>query len=186
MTTVLIAGSINIKNLNPKVKERIGNIVNSDFEVIVGDANGADSSIQECLLNLGRTDTTVYCSGTKVRNNIGSWPVVNVESRHAEGTRAFFTAKDLEMARVADFGLMIWDAKTTGTLSNVLELLSRKKKTVVFVNKEKTFITVGTVGQLESLVGFMSEHAKKKANEKINLIDRIMSLKNEQSDMFDS
>jgi len=43
------------------------------------------------------------------------------------------------MADVADYGLMIWDAKSTGTLSNVIELLKRKKKAVVFVNKEKTF-----------------------------------------------
>lgn len=47
MTTVFIAGSINIKNLDPKVKERINNIVASDFEVVVGDAGGADTSIQE-------------------------------------------------------------------------------------------------------------------------------------------
>ncbi len=53
MTTVFIAGSINIKNLDPKVKERINNIVASDFEVVVGDAGGADTSIQEYLLSLG-------------------------------------------------------------------------------------------------------------------------------------
>ena len=47
------------------------------------------------------------------------------------------------MAEAADYGLMIWDAKSTGTLSNVIELLSRKKKSLVFVNKEKEFKVVG-------------------------------------------
>ncbi|MEG0118158.1 MAG: hypothetical protein RR748_08660 [Pseudomonas sp.] len=57
MTTVFIAGSINIKNLDPKVKERINNIVASDFEVVVGDAGGADTSIEEYLLSLVRSRT---------------------------------------------------------------------------------------------------------------------------------
>ena len=53
MTTVFIAGSMNIKHLHPKVKERIENIVTSEFDVVVGDADGADTSIQQCLLALG-------------------------------------------------------------------------------------------------------------------------------------
>jgi hypothetical protein len=182
MTTVFISGSMNIKHLNPKVKERIENIVTSDFDVVVGDADGADTSIQNLLASLGCSKTTVYCSGSNPRNNVGNWPIRTVETKHSEGTRAFFTAKDLVMAKVADFGLMIWDTKSTGTLSNVIELLSCKKKSVIFVNKDKAFQTVGTVEQLEQLVGCMSDNAKQKANEKIKLFDRINSLK--QMDLF--
>ena len=111
MTTVFIAGSINIKNLDPKVKERINNIVASDFEVVVGDAGGADSSIQEYLLSLEASRTTVFCSGPVPRNNLGQWPARTVASKHSKGSRAFFTEKDLVMAEAADYGLMIWDAK---------------------------------------------------------------------------
>lgn len=182
MTTVFISGSMNIKHLDPKVKGRIENIVASDFDVVVGDADGADSSIQNYLLSLGCLKATVYCSGSRPRNNVGNWPVRSVETKHSEGSRAFFTAKDLVMAEVADFGLMVWDTKSTGTLSNVIELLTLNKKSVVFVNKEKTFRTVGTVEQLEELVCCMSDHAKNKANEKIRLSDRIISLK--QLDLF--
>jgi hypothetical protein len=184
MTKVFIAGSMNIKHLDPKVKERIDNIVASDFEVTVGDADGADTAIQWHLFNLGKSKTTVFCSGARPRNNIGEWPVHAVETRLAEGSRAFFTAKDLQMAEIADYGLMIWDTKSTGTLSNVIELLARKKKSVVFVNKEKMFKTVGTPQQLEELVACMSEHSKRKADEKIGLYDRIESLKHEQTQMF--
>lgn len=184
MTKVFIAGSMNIKHLDPKVKERIDNIVASDFEVTVGDADGADTAIQWHLFNIGGSKTTVFCSGSRPRNNVGEWPVHVVKTKLAEGSRAFFTAKDLQMAEVADFGLMIWDTKSTGTLSNVIELLARKKKSVVFVNKEKTFKTVGTPGQLEELVAYMSDHAKRKADEKIRLFDRIDSLKHEQAQMF--
>jgi len=184
MTTVFIAGSMNIKRLDPKVKERLDNIVASEFDVVVGDADGVDTSIQQYLLGLGSSKITVYCSGSSPRNNVGEWAVSVVKTKHSEGSRAFYTAKDLVMAEVADFGLMIWDAKSTGTLSNVIELLTRKKKTVIFVNKEKSFKTVGTVVQLEELVDCMSEHAKLKANEKIRLFEKIESLKHVQSQMF--
>jgi hypothetical protein len=88
------------------------------------------------------------------------------------------------MAEIADFGLMIWDTKSTGTLSNVIELLVRKKKSVVFVNKAKSFKNISTVEELDELLSYMSEHAKQKADEKIRLFDRISSLKHEQVQMF--
>jgi len=180
-TKVFIAGSMNIKNLDPEVKQRIDKIIEQGLEVLIGDADGADTSVQSHLFNQGGMRATVFCSGTSPRNNVGDWPIEPVVTNHAEGSRAFFTAKDLRMAEVADYGLMIWDAKSTGTLSNVIELLSRNKKSVVFVNKAKAFRNIGTVEQLEELVGFMSEHAKKKADEKIGLLNRIESLKSEKA-----
>lgn len=77
---------------------------------------------------------------------------------------------------------MIWDAKSTGTLRNVIELLRRKKKSVVFVNKTKQFQTVADVTQLERLLSFMSESAMRIADEKIRLHDKINELRHEQSD----
>lgn len=184
MTTVFIAGSMNIRHLDSEVQERIRNIVASEFEVVVGDADGADASIQQILLSLGTSKTTIYCSGNIPRNNAGKWPIRTVATKHMEGSRAFYTAKDIVMAEVADFGLMIWDTKSTGTLSNVIELLTRKKKSVVFINKEKRFKTISSVEQLEELIGHMSPHAKQTADKKIKLMDRINTLKHEQNDMF--
>jgi hypothetical protein len=183
-TKVFIAGSMNIKHLDSKVKARIDNILTQDFEVVVGDADGADTSVQAYLFGNGTRRVTVFCSGQSPRNNVGNWPVQRVESSHAEGSRAFFTAKDLRMAEIADFGLMIWDTKSTGTLSNVIELLVRKKKSVVFVNKAKSFKNIATAEQLDELLSYMSEHAKQKADEKIKLFARISLLKHEQLQMF--
>ncbi|CAE6811507.1 hypothetical protein R69658_05426 [Paraburkholderia aspalathi] len=184
MPTVFIAGSITIKLLDVKVKECIDKIVKSNYDVLVGDADGADTSIQQYLSESAVERAIVYCSGWTPRNNLGNWTVHHVETSHAPGSRAFFTAKDLEMAKAADYGLMIWDAKSTGTLSNVIELLRRKKKARVFVNKDKVFKDVGDVAQLEQLVSRMSEAALKKADAKIRLFEKINTLKHEQSDMF--
>ncbi len=183
MTTVFIAGSISISRLHEKVKKRIANVVTSDLDVVVGDADGADTSIQDCLLDSGARHVTVYCSGDQPRNNVADWPVKNVYSHANPGSRAFYTAKDLEMARASDYGLMIWDCKSTGTLSNVIELLKGEKKSVVFVNKNKDFVTVSDVSGLENLLTFMSDHARAKAEEKIGLSSKIATISRKQFDL---
>ena len=176
MKTVFIAGSISISRLHEKVQERINNIVSQDLNVVVGDADGADKSIQECLRAYYASKVTVYCTGAAPRNNIANWPVHHVQSKARAGTRAFFTAKDLEMAKKSDFGLMVWDCKSTGTLSNVIELLKAKKKAVVFVNKNKDFVTISDKSGLDNLLQFMSENARSKAEEKIGLSAKIAAL----------
>lgn len=180
MTTVFIAGSISISRLHKKVQERIGKIVSSDLDVVVGDADGADTSIQKCLNDYQAEKVTVYCTGDLPRNNVAGWPVHNVYSKAKAGSRAYFTAKDLEMARKSDYGLMVWDCKSTGTLSNVIELLREKKKSVVFVNKSSDFIKVSDKAGLDLLVAFMSTHARAKADEKINLSSVIADISQEQ------
>ena len=180
MTTVFIAGSISISRLHAKVQARINKIVSSNFNVVVGDADGADSSIQECLRNYQANNVTVYCTGDTPRNNIADWSVHRVYSKAKVGSRAYFTAKDIEMAHSSDYGLMIWDCKSTGTLSNIIELLREKKKSVVFINKEKDFVTISDIPGLEQLLTFMSPHARNKAEEKIDLTAKIASLSHEQ------
>lgn len=180
MTTVFIAGSISISRLHEKVIDRISKIVSSDFDVVVGDADGADTSIQECLHKYRAGKVTVYCTGDFPRNNVAKWPIHKVVSNAKAGTRAYFTAKDVEMARDSDYGLMVWDCKSTGTLSNVIELLRGRKKSVVFVNKNKDFMNVSDVDGLERLVALMSDHARAKAEEKIGLTARLASIAHEQ------
>lgn len=184
MATVFIAGSIKIKRLDKAVKDRLDRIIDLKFDIVVGDADGADTSIQSHLFEREAKLVTVFCSGEKPRNNVGEWKIRKIKTQHTPGTRSFFTAKDIEMARAADYGFMIWDAKSTGTLSNVIELLQQKKKTVVFVNKEKVFLTVGGTDQLDELIGHMSAHALSDADQKIKLRSRVEALRHEQHEIF--
>tara|TARA_R110000868_G_scaffold11792_1_gene57542 strand:- start:1120 stop:1731 length:612 start_codon:yes stop_codon:yes gene_type:complete len=84
------------------------------------------------------------------------------------------------MARKSDYGLMIWDCKSTGTLSNVIELLKEKKKSVVFVNKNTDFITISDKEGLDHLLTFMSAHARAKAENKIGLSSKMASIEHKQ------
>ncbi|EGJ19523.1 hypothetical protein RSWS8N_15224 [Cereibacter sphaeroides WS8N] len=180
MTTVFVAGSIKIKRLDPRFVDRIKNIVSDRLAVIVGDATGADTSIQTELTKLAAENVTVYCSGYEPRNNVGNWKVKPIHSSEEPGTRAYFTAKDKAMAADADFGLMLWDAASAGTLNNVLELVGGGKKCVVFINKEKTFLNIKEPKDLSSLVAFMSSGARTQAEKKIGLSKRLSQLENPQ------
>lgn len=178
--TVFIAGSIAISRLHPLVCDRIVRAVDRDMAVVVGDADGADTAIQRVLAARQAASVTVYCSGDRPRNNVGDWPVEHVYPDAPAGTRRWFTAKDIAMAGAADYGLMIWDSRSTGTLSNVIELLGAGKKSVVFVNKHKEFITISDLVGLERLIGVMSDTARGKAERKIHLAERISALRHQQ------
>ncbi|WP_204369079.1 hypothetical protein [Methylocucumis oryzae] len=96
----------------------------------------------------------------------------------------FFTAKDIKMAEDCDYGLMVWDAESTGTLNNAIELLKRKKISLVYINKVKKFLKIKEASDLEKLVSYMSDSAFKKADKKLNLRGKIESFKNEQISLF--
>ncbi|WP_243489227.1 hypothetical protein [Massilia violaceinigra] len=176
MTTVLIAGSIKIKHLPDEVQARIVNILSLHYDVVVGDAGGADSAVQQFLADQGAARVTVYCSGERPRNNIGGWPVHQVTSYHAKRSRAWFTAKDVAMAQAADLGLMVWDGVSTGTLSNVVELLARKRNSLVFTNTDRQFHRILSVEHLQALVASMAVAARAKADTRIDLSARIEGL----------
>jgi hypothetical protein len=176
MTTVFVAGSISIKRLHPAFVAKLDRVLAEGFHVIVGDADGADSSIQKVLADRKAINVTVFCSGEAPRNNLGDWPVRHVQTHAEPGTRAFFTAKDREMARSADYGLMLWDTKSTGTLTNIFELAERARTTRVFVNKAKKFLTVRDSDGIEQLISLMSEGARKKAEQKIGLSRKLAKL----------
>ena len=57
-------------------------------------------------------------SGETMSGDVDKWPVHSVTSDLAPGVRAYFTARDVAIvAEAADYGLMMWDATSTGTLS---------------------------------------------------------------------
>lgn len=176
MSKVFISGSINIKSLDEKVKSRLNNVIASGLDVLIGDAGGVDKSVQQYFKQHNFAEVTVYCTGSAPRNNDGQWPVVNVEPPVKTKSRAYFTAKDLKMADDSDFGLMIWDCKSPGTLSNVIELLKKKKKSVVYASSEKSFFNITNTSDLKKLVMLMDEDALLEANKKVSLDKKLASL----------
>ena len=174
---IFISGSMAIKKIDAQVTERMDHIMRSEFSILLGDANGVDASIQRELHVKRYRNVAIYCSGDRARNNIGGWHVEKIMTGQTKNRREFFTAKDIQMAKDCDYGLMIWDSKSVGTLSNVYELVSRGKKSRVFVNKQKIFVTVADSDGFQRLISMMAPDSFEKADKKIQLKKKLEGLK---------
>jgi hypothetical protein len=117
----------------------------NDYLVLIGDANGADKSMQAYFAARNYRNVVVFCAGDKCRNNIGSWETRHIRPEQDKKDFTFYATKDLEMAKQADYGFMIWDAQSKGTLHNVISLLRNGKKVLVYFSPDKAFFTLKRV-----------------------------------------
>lgn len=145
MTTVFLGGSRKITKLPTTVADRLDTIISSGFDIVVGDAPGADKALQKYLLDASYEKVTVYCSGDGCRNNLGEWHQNLVSAGKETKGFKFFAAKDREMAKLADFGLMIWDGQSPGTVLNVLRLIKAGKKAVLIDTPQKAAFNFTTL-----------------------------------------
>ena len=140
MSTVFIGGSRKISRLPAEVIARIDRMIAQDFGIVVGDANGADKAVQSYLASRSHPRVEVFCSGDSPRNNVGRWPVRAVAVPRGARGFAFYTVKDRVMADEADYGLMIWDGESVGTLVNVARLARLGKKAVLYDSQRRDFV----------------------------------------------
>lgn len=64
------------------------------------------------------------------------------------------------MAEEADYGFMIWNGKSKGTLNNVINLISRNKKTLIYFIPGNDFFTVKTLEDLERIICLCEEDTR--------------------------
>lgn len=147
MTKVFIGGSRMVRRLDEPVRVRIDRIVQKRFPVVLGDANGADKSVQAYLYARSYPLVEVFCSGPVPRNNLGDWSLRSIEAAGGKRDFAFYAAKDAAMAHEASVGLMIWDRKSGGTLMNVQRLVGQGKTAVLYVVPERRFVELRDVAE---------------------------------------
>jgi probable addiction module antidote protein len=166
LNTIFIGGSRHVSRLPPEIRKRLDNVVASGHRVIVGDANGADKAVQKHLLDQHYENVTVFCSGTTPRNNLGAWVIHQVEVPKATKGFHFYAAKDREMAREADFGLMIWDGKSPGTVLNLLRLVLAGKIAVLFNVPEKEVVNIKSVDAWRTFITHCSDELQRDVRER--------------------
>ena len=152
MKTVFLSGSRQLSRLNDAIKARITIMIEKDFRIIVGDANGADKAMQKFLSDASYSNVVVYCAGETCRNNIGNWKEKQVSVDPQLKGRDFYTVKDKEMASKADYGFVLWDGKSAGSINNVFELLKHGKQAVVYFSPEKEFHTISHLNDAKILL----------------------------------
>jgi probable addiction module antidote protein len=166
LNTIFIGGSRHVSRLPAEVKQRLDNVVASGHRVIVGDANGADKAVQKHFLDQRYDRVVVFCSGDTPRNNLGTWHIHHVDAPKSAKGFQFYAAKDREMAREADFGLMIWDGKSPGTVLNVLRLALAGKIAVLFNVPEKDIVNIKTVEHWKNFIATCSRELQTDVRER--------------------
>lgn len=160
MKTVFVGGSRRLSRINEVIRGRLDAIVEGGLAVIVGDANGADRTVQAFLAERRYPNVKVYHSGRQFRNNVGAWPAKSVEAKSAKKDFAFYAAKDRAMAEDADYGFMLWDGESKGTLNNIFNLLELGKKVVVYFSPQGRCTTIARRDELRPLLDECSDEAR--------------------------
>jgi adenine-specific DNA-methyltransferase len=153
MTTVFIAGSRHISRLPPEVQSRLDTIIEKGLAVVIGDASGADRAVQSYLAHKRYSSVTVYCMLNDLRHNVGDWQTFPIAARRGASGFEYYATKDRAMAEAASHGLMLWDGKSRGTLSNVLNLTRLQKPVVLYLAPTMRF---GTIHSETDLVEFLA------------------------------
>lgn len=180
MSTVFISGSRNIRSLNQVIKDRLNNILDKHLSVIIGDANGIDKAVQSFFYDKKYPTVEIYCSGDKCRNNLGKWHTHYIPTNNKG--RAFYEAKDKKMAEIADYGFVIWDGKSIGSLNNIAELISQGKPSLLFYIPNESFINIKNINNLKELLHLNEPELNSVINEKGSIY--LKKLINNQSSLF--
>ena len=177
MTSVFIGGSIRIRALPSKVQSRIDTIMSKQFTILVGDAKGADAAVQEYLASKSYQDVEVFCIN-EPRTLAMPWTIRTIATFEKEKlSHIDFALKDEAMARKADYGFMIWDGESSGTINNILNLVSMTKKCLVYMKWADCFSAVSTVFDFERLLDKCDLSHIELIDKKIHLKKRITELR---------
>ena len=184
MTTVFLSGSRKISRINNEIRDRLKNIIEKKFLVVLGDANGADKVMQQFLAELQYRNVIIFCSGQNLRNNVGKWEVQHIAVDPGLKGREFYAAKDKKMADIADYGFVLWDGKSSGSIANVVELLKKNKRSLVYFAPGKQFYSISNAAELRMLFNKCDDEAIKNISKKINLIDSLHELESSKQVAF--
>jgi len=139
---VFISGSISIKKLPQKVRNSINKIIDQNFEIVVGDAEGVDTLVQEYCLSLHYFSVTVYSISTLPRYRASE----NFKTKYIEVSNSIKRGrerqqqKDQAMTLDSEFSFAIWDGKSKGTYDNILRGLDNNKKIKVYLSQKDLFL----------------------------------------------
>jgi len=144
MKKVFISGSISLKNIPDKVKQSLKNIQEKNIHVLVGDANGIDTLIQEYFSQnfyYNLTVCSIYKKPRNYKNEKFKTILVEVDA-DLKSERKRQEKKDAYMSIYSDYSFVIWDGKSKGSYNNIQRAIEHKKPLKVYYKKENRFLSV--------------------------------------------
>jgi hypothetical protein len=175
MKKIFCGGSRKLGRLNPTTRKILDSITSKGFSVLVGDANGSDRAIQEYLAEQNYSHVEVFYAGNECRNNVAHWTSHAVVIDRPQKDFQYYAARDLKMCEGADYGFMLWDGKSKGTLNNILNLFENNKNTTVYFSPKKIVLNVNSTETLNKLLQLCDKSLLTDIQKKLNFNKRVYS-----------
>ena len=141
MSSVFISGSIAIKNIPSCVENSINRIMEQNIHVLVGDAKGIDTVIQNYLKRHNYLNVTVYSIYHSPRYKVPEFHEKHVPvNTNLKKERDRQQEKDAAMTIASDYSLVIWDGKSNGSYQNILRAIEHEKKIKIYLHSENKFV----------------------------------------------
>jgi len=174
---VFISGSISIQKLPQEVKNSIDKIIEQNIEILVGDAKGIDTLVQNYCLSLNYGNVIIYSISTFSRYKASDdfrtkyIEVPNSIKRERERQQE----KDKTMTMDSEFTFTIWDSKSKGSYANILRGLDSHKKVKIYLSNKNSFLNKITKDKIEFIY---------RENNGYTASEVIQYLKNEAEEIF--
>lgn len=132
--SVFISGSIAIKKLPYQVQNSIQTMIDKKMTILVGDAPGIDTLVQDLCNNQEYTNVMVYTitSSPRYKANKDFQEKSIFVDQEIKKERERQTYKDKAMSEDSTFSLVIWDGSSKGSYANILRALESHKKVKVY------------------------------------------------------
>ena len=145
---IFISGSIRIRALPKSVKDQLQIIFKEGEEVIVGDAAGVDSLVQDFFKEKEYRKVTVYSIFSIPRNNSGGFKSKYIfASDKIKSLRERQKVKDKQMSIDCNTSLVVWDGRSKGCLSNIKRSINFQKSVSVYLSCRKIFIESSNINE---------------------------------------
>ncbi|MBD3843290.1 MAG: hypothetical protein IE909_15700 [Campylobacterales bacterium] len=135
MNRVFISGSISIKKLPVAVEASLDNIFKKGMEILVGDADGIDTMVQNYCKRANYRKVTVYSIYPTPRYMVNGFnKKYIIPKSDSKRERDLQKEKDEAMTLDSEYSFVIWDGKSKGSFSNVVRALENNKKIKLYLS----------------------------------------------------
>ena len=140
--SVFISGSISIKKLPLQVINSIKIMIDKNMTILVGDAPGIDSLVQDVCYEENYLNVIVYTITSTPRYKANqNFQEKNIfVSSEIKSQRERQTYKDKAMSEESSFSLVVWDGLSKGSYANIIRALDYKKGIKVYYQDIKNYI----------------------------------------------
>jgi len=129
----VLGGSRHIFDLPNEIKEILDEKISKNNIFYIGDAQGSDIAFQNFFKAKNYKKVKIFSSAGYIRNNVGNWDWEIINSGLKSKSNAVHAFKDRHMCKLSNSGLMVWDCRSAGTLSNVIDLVRQGKDCLIWV-----------------------------------------------------